>query len=78
MSATGKVSPDLGCLSAGNESIPRLIREAALSGIKGGTIYDAPLLQCAAKTGAEKVLTLNLKHFQTIAPENIRSQISAP
>jgi hypothetical protein len=55
-----------------------LIREAALSGIKGGTIYDAPLLQCAAKTGAEKVLTLNLKHFQTIAPENIRSQISAP
>ena len=55
-----------------------LIREAALSGIQGGTIYDALLLHCAAKTGAEKVLTLNLKHFQTIAPGNIRSQISAP
>jgi predicted nucleic acid-binding protein len=55
-----------------------LIREAAFSGIQGGTIYDALLLRCAAKTGAGKVLTLNLRHFQTIAPENIRSQISAP
>jgi len=55
-----------------------LIREAALSGIQGGTIYDALLLHCAAKTGAEKVFTLNLRHFQTIAPGNVRSQISAP
>lgn len=55
-----------------------LIREAALSGIQGGTIYDALLLRCAAKTGAEKVFTLNLRHFQTIAPGSIRSQIAAP
>jgi predicted nucleic acid-binding protein len=55
-----------------------LIREAALSGIQGGTIYDALLLKCAAKTGAEKVFTLNLKHFQSIAPKTISSQISAP
>jgi len=54
-----------------------LIREAALSGIQGGTIYDALLLKCAAKTGVEKVFTLNLKHFQTIAPKN-SSQISSP
>jgi predicted nucleic acid-binding protein len=55
-----------------------LIREAALSGIQGGTIFDALLLKCAAKSGAEKVFTLNLKHFQNIAPKNIGSQISAP
>ena len=54
-----------------------LIREAALSGIQGGTIYDALLLRCAAKTGVEKVFTLNLKHFQTIAPKNIGLQISS-
>jgi predicted nucleic acid-binding protein len=55
-----------------------LIREAALTGIQGGTIYDAVLLKCAAKSEAEKVFTFNLRHFQTIAPENIGSQIVGP
>ncbi len=55
-----------------------LIREAALSGIQGGTIYDALLLRCAAKTGADEVLTLNPRHFQAVAPENVRSQICTP
>jgi len=55
-----------------------LIREAALAGIQGGTIYDAVLIKCAAKTGAEKIFTLNLRHFQSIAPKNIGSQIIAP
>ena len=55
-----------------------LIRDAALSGIQGGTIYDAVLLRCAGKSGAEKIWTFNLKHFQNIAPKGIVSQISAP
>ena len=55
-----------------------LIREAALSGIQGGTIYDAVLLKGASKSGAEKIWTLNLKHFQSVAPKNIISQIFAP
>ncbi|HLH57094.1 MAG TPA: PIN domain-containing protein [Verrucomicrobiae bacterium] len=55
-----------------------LIREAALSGIHGGTIYDAVLLKCAAKSGAEKIWAFNLKHFQNIAPKNLASQISEP
>ena len=55
-----------------------LIREAALASIQGGTIYDAVLLKCAAKTEAEKIFTLNLKHFQNVAPKNIVSQIVAP
>ncbi len=55
-----------------------LIREATLSGIQGGTIYDALLLKCAAKSGAEKIWTFNLKHFQNIAPKDMASQIFAP
>jgi predicted nucleic acid-binding protein len=55
-----------------------LIREAALSGTQGGTVYDALLLKCATKAGAENVFTLNLKHFQSVAPKNICSQISTP
>lgn len=52
-----------------------LIRETALGGIQGGTIYDALLLKCAAKSAAEKIYTLNLKHFQNVAPKNLVSQI---
>jgi predicted nucleic acid-binding protein len=52
-----------------------LIRDAAIAGIQGGTIYDAILLKCAFKTEAEKIYTLNLKHFQNVAPKNLAAQI---
>ena len=55
-----------------------LIREAALSGIQGGTIYDAVLLKAASNSGSEKIWTLNVKHFQKIASRTISSQIAAP
>jgi predicted nucleic acid-binding protein len=55
-----------------------LIREAALAGIQGGTIYDAVLLQSAAKSEAERIYTFNQKHFQAVASKNIASQIFSP
>ncbi|HZM05786.1 MAG TPA: PIN domain-containing protein [Candidatus Saccharimonadales bacterium] len=55
-----------------------LIREAALAGIQGGTIYDAILLKSADKVAVERIYTLNLKHFQAIAPRAIASYILSP
>lgn len=55
-----------------------VIRDAALAGIQGGTIYDAVLLNCAAKAGVEKILTLNLRHFENIAPGKLRAKITVP
>jgi predicted nucleic acid-binding protein len=55
-----------------------LIREAALAGIQGGTIYDAVLLKSAAKSGVEKIYTFNRTHFQAVAPRNIVSRIFSP
>ncbi len=55
-----------------------LVREAALAGIQGGTIYDAVLLKCAAKCDAEKILTLNARHFETVAPRTLVSRLSSP
>jgi len=55
-----------------------LVREAALAGIQGGTIYDAVLLKSAVKADVERVYTLNQKHFQAVAPKNIRAQIVSP
>ena len=55
-----------------------LIREAALAGVQGGTIYDAVLLKCAQKAGVERIYTLNVKHFESVAPEHIAAKIVAP
>jgi predicted nucleic acid-binding protein len=55
-----------------------LVREAALAGVHGGTIYDAVLLKCALKSEAEKIFTFNVKHFAGIAPGNITAKILSP
>jgi predicted nucleic acid-binding protein len=55
-----------------------LIREAALAGIQGGTIYDAVLLKSAAKSEVERIYTFNQKHFQAVATKDIVSQIISP
>jgi predicted nucleic acid-binding protein len=55
-----------------------LIREAAATGIQGGTIYDAVHLKSAAKEKAQKIYTLNLKHFQAIAPVELTRILMTP
>lgn len=55
-----------------------LIREAALAGVQGGTIYDAVLVKCAAKAEVEKLFTLNIGHFQNVARKSLQAQILAP
>ncbi len=55
-----------------------LIREAALAGVQGGTIYDAVLVKCAAKAEVQKVFTLNVRHFQNVARKSLQAQILAP
>ena len=55
-----------------------LIREAAVAGIQGGTIYDALLLKSAEKANPDRIYTLNLKHFLAVAPKNVGPKLSAP
>ena len=55
-----------------------LIREAAMAGIQGGTVYDAILLKAADKAGVDRVYTLNLKHFQAVAPANLVPILTSP
>lgn len=45
------------------------IQKCADRGFTNGSVYDALLLSCAAKSGAQSIFTWNLKHFQSIAPE---------
>lgn len=55
-----------------------LIREAALTGIQGGTVYDAVLLKSADKLDLDRIYTLNLMHFEAISRKRPRSLLCAP
>jgi predicted nucleic acid-binding protein len=54
------------------------IKTAAENGVEGGQTYDALLLSAAAKSGADRILTFNVRHFQTLADPELRSLIAAP
>jgi predicted nucleic acid-binding protein len=45
------------------------LQHAAENGFTGGQVYDALLLRCAAKAGAQTIYTWNLPHFRAIAPD---------
>jgi predicted nucleic acid-binding protein len=55
-----------------------LLREAALAGIQGGTIYDALLLASARKANPDRIYTLNLNHFLAVAPRNLGAKLAFP
>jgi predicted nucleic acid-binding protein len=52
-----------------------LLREAALMGIQGGTIYDAVVLKSAVKSEVARIYTLNQRHFRAVAAQHLRSRI---
>lgn len=60
------------------EDYTNLLREAAVRGIQGGTIYDAVLMASAVKVNVDRLFTLNLKHFQAVAPAEITGILAAP
>ena len=45
-----------------------LIKRAAVLDLSGGIIYDALIIKAAEKAQADKILTLNISHFQKIWP----------
>jgi len=54
------------------------LQKAAADGTEGGKIYDALLLAAASKSGAERIYTMNVRHFQSLADERLRRRIVAP
>lgn len=51
---------------------------AAANGVEGGKTYDALLLAAAAKSGAERIYTTNVRHFQSLADDRLSARIAAP
>jgi predicted nucleic acid-binding protein len=48
------------------------------SGWPGTKIYDALLLACAARSGAERIYTFNLGDFRGLAPAELQARICSP
>ena len=46
-----------------------VIRQASLSGIAGGAIYDYPIFSCALKVNANPFYTWNLRHYSRFDAE---------
>ena len=57
-------------VSLGEDEYFQTIQQAAARGFVSGRVYDALLLQCAAKVKAETIYTWNLKHFRAIRPDD--------
>jgi predicted nucleic acid-binding protein len=53
------------------------MRSSQLVGARGGAIFDMLHLQAARRGAATHILTINVRHFQTFAPD-LRSMISLP
>lgn len=47
-------------------------------GWPGAKIYDALLLACAERSGAERIYTFNLGDFRALAPAGLQARICAP
>jgi predicted nucleic acid-binding protein len=45
------------------------IESCGAAGLAGGIVYDALLMSCARKVGADVVYTFNAKHFLRVAPD---------
>ena len=61
----------------GSREYLSVIDRARERGVRGGAIYDALLLACARKARAQRILTLNVRHFIAIAPD-LEGRIAAP
>jgi len=54
------------------------LAKAAANGVEGGKTYDALLMAAAAKSGADRIYTVNVRHFQSLADDSLRPRIAAP
>jgi hypothetical protein len=54
------------------------LHAVASGGWPGAKIYDALLLRCANKCGAERIYTLNLADFIRLAPPTLQNIACAP
>src|SRR4051812_14534076 len=69
---------DFTIVSLSSKEYTEALGNAATNGVEGGKTYDALLLAAAARSGAERIYTTNVRHFQSLADDQLRPRIVAP
>lgn len=55
-----------------------VLETAGANGVEGGKLYDALILAAAVKSGADRIYTFNVAHFQSMAEGDTRARITSP
>lgn len=45
------------------------LESLAATNVAGGTVYDARIVAAARKAGANRILTMNVRHFERLVPD---------
>ena len=61
----------------GQDPLWRLLEDAVARGVGGGAVYDAEIAQCAREAGANRLITLNERHFAAWGDEGLRIESPA-
>jgi len=73
----GNILPYFQVVALSAKEYQEIIRNCAQQGWSGGRVYDALHLRCAQKSSCARIYTLNVRHFQQLAPE-IADKITSP
>jgi predicted nucleic acid-binding protein len=74
---TDNVLPHFEMVPIARKDYTEALRLVGDGGWAGAKIYDALLIGCAAKCGADRIYTFNLGDFRQLAP-NLEEKICAP
>jgi predicted nucleic acid-binding protein len=74
---TDNILPNFEVLTIGKKDYLEALRLVGSGGWIGAKIYDALLIGCAVRSGAERIYTFDLSDFAQLAPE-LEARICAP
>ena len=74
---TDNILPHFETVSVGKKDYTEALRLVGDGGWGGAKIYDALLIGCAVRSGADRIYTFNLVDFRQIAP-SLEEKICAP
>ncbi len=71
------ILPHFEMVTIGKKNYTEALRIVGEGGFAGAKIYDALLIDCAARCGADRIYTFNLADFRNLAPA-LEEKICAP
>ena len=64
------ITPYARIATLSGEEYVRLIEQLAQHGVAGGTVYDAIIAAVAEQSSVDRLLTINVRHFERVWPSH--------